>query len=126
MKRLKTAVCLLITLVLLCALHLHWMDTTVTDITARLHTAEHALHSGDRGQFAHALQQAQEFYQAAEPLFSITIHEKQLDEVRADLARTEASAQTDDDTTTLIELAGLLDSMDDLRRSEVVTVGNLF
>ncbi|MGN1030560.1 MAG: DUF4363 family protein, partial [Butyricicoccaceae bacterium] len=65
-------------------------------------------------------------YQDIEKWLSITINEKQLDEVCTDFSRTRQSAYTDDSASYLIELSGLSESISDLGRSEMLSFGNLF
>ncbi|MCD8355556.1 MAG: DUF4363 family protein [Clostridia bacterium] len=126
MKRMWAAVILLFCVIgggwyNLCA-----VSTTVDTISASLEEATDAARKEDIQHAKQLLDQAHAFYLQKESYLSAVVSEKLLDEVRLGFARTEQSVQNGKADDLTVELAELEQAIDDLLRSEAVSLKNIF
>lgn len=126
MKRLWIALTLMLAITLASIGDICYLTGTIRTITGELDSALSAAREEDWDASFQLLSQARQTYDSAESMFSVTINEKQLDEVCSNFARAEEGSRTDDHAGYLVELSGLRESVDDLLRSETLTWGNLF
>lgn len=126
MKRFWTAIVLLVCVLAGGLYNLYAVSRTVNHLSATFTQAEYAAQSDDLTAAGQLTAQAQSDYKRCEPYLSAVISEKLLDEVRLGFARTAAGAQTGDSAQFLLELAGLRQAVDDLLRSEVIDLKNIF
>ncbi len=126
MKRFWTAVALLFTVIAGGWYNLFTVSDTVGDISVALTQAQQAAQQNQLSTAAQFTTQAQHKYEQHEVYFSAVISEKLLDEVRLGFARTQAGVQTGDCAQLMLELAGLRQAVDDLLRSEVIGLKNIF
>lgn len=126
MKRLTLAWCILGTIIIACLCHQLWLNREISVIADNISGAQEYLNEGDIQRSAELLRRAREQYDSSEIMFSITINEKQLDEVCLNFARAQTSSVSGDKAQYAVELSGLHETVTDLRRSEVISFGNLF
>lgn len=126
MKRLVTAVVLMVSVILGGLYSVH----TVSDMTSRLsHTltaAQHSARESDGTAAASLLSEAQQDFEKHERFLSAILNERKLDEVRLGFARADACARLDDQSQLFLELTALCQAVDDLLRSEDTSLENLF
>lgn len=126
MRRFWTAVILFFCVVIGCIGNLWFVSNTVSNLSASLEQAAEAARSGDIASADRLTVTARQDYQRHEGYLSAVISEKLLDEVRLNFARTVEGAAAGDNAQFIVELAGLQQAVDDLLRSEVVNLKNIF
>lgn len=126
MKRVVIAVVLICLMVAACIVNLIYLTSLIDSLTGTLSEAQMLAEQGDLKQSCSLVDQAKQTYDSSETILSITINEKQLDEVCMNFSRTIQGGRIQDEKQYLVELAGLKESISDLKRSEIVTFGNLF
>jgi hypothetical protein len=125
MKRLWIALILLIAVTGTSIWNIWYLNHTIRSMTDLLENSLSAARAEDWQQSSESLREAHRMYERSEGILSVTINEKQLDEVCSNFARAQEGSQTDDHAGYRMELSGLLESVDDLLRSEMISLGNL-
>ncbi|MDO5547307.1 MAG: DUF4363 family protein [Eubacteriales bacterium] len=126
MKRLWIAITLILIIIATSIGDIWYLNHTIRSITNLLDTSLSAARTENWEQSREALLQARQIYDRSEGMLSVTINEKQLDEVCLNFARTQEGCMTDDLSGYQMELSGLRESVEDLLRSETLSLGNLF
>lgn len=126
MKRLWIAVALLVAVTVISIWDICYLTRTIHSMTNLLDSSISAAREENWKQSRESLLEARQIYDRSEGLLSVTINEKQLDEVCLNFARAQEGGQTNDHAGYLMELSGLRESIEDLLRSEEITLGNLF
>lgn len=126
MRRLWAAIILLFCVIgggwyNLCAI-----SSTVDTISASLEEATGAARRDNIQYATQLLDEAHAVYLQKESYLSAVVSEKLLDEVRLGFARTEQSVQNGKSDDLTVELAELEQAIDDLLRSEAVSLKNIF
>lgn len=125
MKRLIIAVSLLFAIVLACLGDVWYLSRHIDSMVQSLSLSQQALSQGESERSLDLLHETYEKFHDAEFVMSITINEKQLDEVSLNFARTMQGMGQGDPTQYATELAALKESIIDLKRTELPTLGNL-
>lgn len=126
MKRLWTALILLILVMVGGVYNLYAVSHTVDSITVPLEQATAAAQMDDLTSAGHLTAQAQQIYQSQENYLSAILSEKLLDEVRLGFARATEGVRAGDNIQLAMELAGLRQAVEDLLRAESIGFGNIF
>lgn len=125
MKRLVIAVSLLLVIILACLGDLWYLSHHIDSMVQSLTLSQQALSQGESERSLDLLHETYQKFDNAEFVMSITINEKQLDEVSLNFARTMQGTGQGDPTQYAMELAALKESIIDLKRTELPTLGNL-
>lgn len=125
MKRLVIAVSIFFAIILACLGDLCYLSHHIDSMVQSLTLSQQALSQGENEHCMDLLHEAYEKFNHADFVMSITINEKQLDEVSLNFARTLQGIGESDSTQFAMELAALKESIIDLKRTELPTLGNL-
>lgn len=126
MKRLWTALVLLILVIAGGAYNLRAVSRTVDSIVIPLEQATAAAQANDLMSAGRLTAQAQQAYLEREDYLSAVLSEKLLDEVRLGFARAVEGVRAGDNVQLAMELAGLRQAAEDLMRAESIGCGNIF
>lgn len=126
MKRLWTALVLLILVIAGGAYNLRAVSRTVDSIVIPLEQATAAAQANDLVSAGQLTAQAQQAYLEREDYLSAVLSEKLLDEVRLGFARAVEGVRAGDNVQLAMELAGLRQAAEDLMRAESIGCGNIF
>lgn len=126
MKRLWTALVLLVLVVAGGAYNLRAVSRTVDSIVIPLEQATAAAQADDLTSAGRLTAQAQQAYLEQEDYLSAVLSEKLLDEVRLGFARAVEGVCAGDNVQLAMELAGLRQAVEDLMRAESIGCGNIF
>lgn len=126
MKRLWTALVLLVLVVAGGAYNLRAVSRTVDSIVIPLEQATAAAQADDLTSAGRLTAQAQQAYLEQEDYLSAVLSEKLLDEVRLGFARAVEGVRAGDNVQLAMELAGLRQAAEDLMRAESIGCGNIF
>ena len=126
MKRLWTALILLVLVMAGGAYNLYAVSHTVDSITVPLVQATAAAQMDDLISAGRLTAQAQQIYQSQENYLSAILSEKLLDEVRLGFARATEGVRAGDNIQLAMELAGLRQAVEDLLRAESIGFSNIF
>ncbi len=125
MKRLIISISLLIIIVAICLSNLWYLSYCTNSMVQSLTLSQQALSQGETARSVALLRETYQRFTDADFVLSITINEKQLDEVSLNFARTLQGAAPDSISQYAMELAALKESVIDLKRTELPTLGNL-
>lgn len=125
MKRLCTAVLLLLGVIASGWYNFRVISDTVDSISNTLVQATLAVEQDKVAEATQLLQQAHTVYLDHESYLSAVMSEKLLDEVRLGFARCEQSLRNGKPEDQATELADVRQAVDDLLRSEAVSLGNI-
>lgn len=125
MKRLWAAVLLLTCVIAGGWYNLCAISDTVDQISDSLVQATDAVEQDNLPKASRLLEQAHVLYLDKEPYLSAVVSEKLLDEVRLGFARSKQSLRNGKPEDQATELAELRQAVDDLLRSEAVSLGNI-
>lgn len=126
MKRLWAAIALLFCVIAGGWYNLIAISNTVDCISASLTQASQEARRENQETARQLLEEAHTVYLEKEPYLSAVVSEKLLDEVRLGFARAEQCMQNGNTDDITIELAELGQAVDDLLRSEAVSLKNIF
>ncbi|MDO4173192.1 MAG: DUF4363 family protein [Eubacteriales bacterium] len=126
MKRFWTAIALLCCVIGGGWYNLLTISDTVSSISSTLAQATQQVRLGNTANAGLLFDRAHTLYAGKEQYLSAVVSEKLLDEVRLGFARTEQSIQNGNAEDLTIELADLGQAVDDLLRSEAVSLKNIF
>lgn len=126
MKRLWTALVLLVLVIAGGAYNLRAVSHTVDSIVIPLEQATAAAQANDLTSAGRLTAQAQQAYLEQEDYLSAVLSEKLLDEVRLGFARAVEGVRAGDNVQLAMELAGLRQAAEDLMRAESIGCGNIF
>ena len=125
MKRLWAAVLLLVCVIAGGWYNLCAISDTVDQISDSLVQATDAVEQDNLPKASRLLEQAHVLYLDKEPYLSAVVSERLLDEVRLGFARSKQSLRKGKPEDQATELAELRQAVDDLLRSEAVSLGNI-
>ena len=125
MKRLWAAVILLLCVIAGGWYNLCAVSGTVDRISTSLVQATDAVEQDNLSEAGRLLEQAHTLYLKQESYLSAVVSEKLLDEVRLGFARSKQSLRNGKPEDQATELVELRQAVDDLLRSEAVSLGNI-
>lgn len=125
MKRLYAALLLLAVITVGSILQTWHITRTISALQQPLTEMSDCIDRNDFSTACMLLARSHTTYLEHEKLLSAVVNEKLLDEVRMSYARTQAVAQTEQTEQLYLELAALQQALEDVRRSEIISLENI-
>ena len=126
MKRLVSAICLLLALALFVAWLGSRLGRDVTRMEAYLDRAEDFARDGEWEQARDSLAALEKIWRGAQPLYRITLEQRILDEADKNMTRVAAAADNKDKAGFFMEAASLRSSLEGIARMEKISWDTVF